>query len=371
VLQFRQKRNPFQLIVWYDRRDKRKQFRVMAEEEQKPAAEQTDATAPATPDAEALESPDADADALERPDAEVEEGVTDATDPNKKTKAPTKQSAGFKGFLRRFNVYLIMFLFVLVIAGIVIALTYFQSKKTTNTTIKSTDLTTSVLNQLATSDATVGDAKQVLNVQANAIFAGKVLVRSSLETAGNLQVGGGTTLNTLSVTDLSSFGQVQVSKNLAVNGDTGIQGQLTVSKGLQVTGAGSFSGPLTAPQITTSTFQLNGNLVLTSHITAGGPLPSRTSGPAVGSGGTSSISGSDTAGTVNISTGSNTAPGCFITITFAQRYTDAPRVLITPIGAQAGDVNYYVTRTATAFSICDSSAAPTGASFGFDYFIVN
>jgi hypothetical protein len=342
----------------------------MAEEEQKPTEEQIDAAAPGSTPPDAPD-PDADADALETPDAEVEEGVTDATDPNRKAAAPVKKQGGFKALLRRFNVYLIMFLFVLVVAGVVIALTYFQSKNTTNTTIKTTDLSSSVLNQLAASDATVGDAKQVLNVQANAIFAGKVLVRSSLETAGNLQVGGSTTLNTLSVTDTSTFGQVQISKNLAVTGDAGIQGGLTVSKGLQVTGGGSFSGPLTAPQITTQTFQLNGNLVLTSHITAGGPLPSRSSGPAVGSGGTSSISGSDTAGTVNISTGSNTVPGCFITITFAQRYTDAPRVIITPIGAQAGDVNYYVNRTATSFSICDSSAAPTGASFGFDYFIVN
>ncbi|MDB5169040.1 MAG: hypothetical protein JWO41_396 [Candidatus Saccharibacteria bacterium] len=332
----------------------------MADEEQKPAEETENTAAPDNAD---------DIDALERPDDT--EGVTDATDPNKKPEEATKERGGLKAFIKRFNIYLIMFLFVIVLAGVVIALTYFQSKKTTDTTIKSADLSSSVLNQLATSDATVGDAKQVLNVQANAIFAGKVLVRSSVETAGSLQVGGNTTLSALNVTDTSTFGQVQVGKNLAVSGDAGIQGQLSVSKGLQVTGSGSFSGPLSAPQITTSTFQLNGNLVLTSHITAGGPLPSRTSGPALGSGGTSTVSGSDTAGTININTGSNTIPGCFLTITFAQRFTDAPRVIVTPVGADAGTLSYYVTRTATQFSVCDSTAAPTGASFGFDYFIVN
>ncbi len=189
--------------------------------------------------------------------------------------------------------------------------------------------------------------------------------------AGNLQVSGGATLGSLTVTDTTSLGQVQVSKNLAVNGDTGVQGQLSVAKGLQVTGNGTFSGTLTAPQITTNAFTLNGDLVLTHHITAGGPQPSRSVGSAVGAGGTATVSGSDTSGSVSINTGTGATAGCFVTINFAQKYNSAPRVIATPIGADAGSLNYYITRTLTSFSICDATAPTASLSFGFDYFIVN
>lgn len=284
---------------------------------------------------------------------------------------PDNKPGGLKGFIQRFNLYLVLFGFVLVIAGVVIGIAYLEGKKTNQTVLKGQDLSSTVLSQLAASDATVGDAKQVLNVQANAVFAGKVLVRSSLETAGNLQVGGSVILNTLSVSDTSSLGQVNVSKNLAVSGDVGIQGQLSVSRGLQVTGNGTFSGSITAPQITTPNLQLNGDLVLTHHITAGGSIPARQVGIAVGAGGTASVSGSDTAGSVSVNTGSSTVAGCFITLTFAQRYTSTPHVIVTPIGPDAGFLDFYVNRTSTQFSICDSTAPPTGTSFGFDYFVVN
>ena len=310
------------------------------------------------------------------PDENALDPKTEETSESSDTKddAPLpseKKPGGVKGFVKRFNLYLLLFAFVLVIAGIVIAIAYLEGKKSNQTTLKGQDLSSTVLSQLAASDATVGDAKQVLNVQANAVFAGKVLVRNSLETAGNLQVGGTVTLNTLTVSDTSTLGQVNISKNLAVSGDVGIQGQLSVSKGLQVTGNGTFSGSITAPQITTPNLQLNGDLILTHHITAGGSIPSRQVDIAVGAGGTASVSGSDTAGSVSINTGSNTAAGCFITLTFAQKYSSTPHVVITPVGTDAGMLDYYVNRTSTQFSICDSTAPPTGTSFGFDYFVVN
>jgi hypothetical protein len=91
----------------------------------------------------------------------------------------------------------------------------------------------------------------------------------------------------------------------------------------------------------------------------------------LGSGGSAAVSGSDTGGSVTINIGSGAAAGCFATITFAAKFNSTPRVLLTPVGADAGTVDYYVTRTNNSFSICDATAPPDGSSFGFDYFVLN
>jgi len=210
-----------------------------------------------------------------------------------------------------------------------------------------------------------------LTIQSSAVFAGKVLIKDGLEVAGNLQIGGTVGLNNLTISGTTQMGQAQVNKNLAVAGDTALQGGVTISKSLQVNGGATITGGLSAAQITTSSLQLNSDLTLTRHIVVGGGTPGRTNGSALGSGGTSSVSGSDTAGTLQVNTGSGTGAGCFATINFTTRYNGTPRVQITPVGSAAGAIDYYVNRSATNFSICTANAAPTGSSFAFDYFVVN
>lgn len=304
--------------------------------------------------------------------------VTDATsdaagaDGTKSTPPPEPPKLGFKQKLRKFNLYLLLFIFVLMVAGVIIAIAYFQSQKATTTaTLQTQQLTQNTLNQVASSDATVGNSQQVLNVESSAVFAGKVLVREDLEVAGGLQVGGTAALTDLTVSGASSLAQLSVSKNLSVTGTAAIQGAATIAGSLQVNGTGTFSGAFSAPQITTSSFQLNGDLVLTHHITAGGPTPGRSTGTALGSGGTATVGGSDTSGSVTINTGSSPPAGCFITVNFNQHYNATPHVLVTPVGSAAGGLDYYVNRSTTSFSICDATAPPAGSSFGFDYFVVD
>jgi cytoskeletal protein CcmA (bactofilin family) len=353
----------------------------MADSETPPAGSETP---PAEDDVDALETPEA---GTTSSDGGGDNETIDATSAlgaaNAAPSPAPKQPGGLKQKLRKFNLYLLLFVFILLIAGVILAVAYFQSKQaSTTSTIKSQDLTQSVLQQVASSDATVGNSQQVLNVQSSAVFAGKVLIRDGLEIAdgltvgGNLQVSGTAALTGLAVSGSSQFGQVQVTQNLAVAGDSAVQGALTVSKSLQVSGGGTFSGPLSAPQITTSNLQLNSDLVLTHHITAGGPTPSLARGPSLGGGGTASVSGSDTSGSVSINIGSNPAAGCFATITFTSKFNATPHVLLTPTSADgnnssAGIIDYYVTRDTGSFSICDSTAPPSGSSFGFDYFITD
>lgn len=268
------------------------------------------------------------------------------------------------------NIYLLLFILLLIIAGVVATIIYFSSKKASQDSIDAQTLTSETLKQLATSDVTVGQPKQTLSVQSNAVFAGKVLVRDSLEVAGTIQVGGSLNVPGITVSGNSIFEQIQINKGLSVVGDTSLQGQLTVQKNLTVAGGATFGGPVSISQLNVASLQLSGNLTITKHIVIGGATPNRSNGDALGSGGTTALSGSDVAGSININTGSGPGTGCFATVTFSQKYNTVPRVMVTPIGSPAGSLAYYVNRTSTNFSVCTASAPPGNASFGFDYFIV-
>jgi cytoskeletal protein CcmA (bactofilin family) len=331
-----------------------------------------DSTAATTPPA--APAPSADEDALETPESNISAtNVTDATtaSPSAAAAAPPPKKPGIKAKLKKFNLYLLLFVFIIVIAAGIVLVAYFQSSKKTTSSIKAQTLTQSDLSQLANSNATVGDPKQVLNVESNAVFAGQVLIRGALQVAGNLEIGGTLSVQNLNVVGQGTFGALDIAKNLSVGGNSGITGQETIGQSLQVNGTGSFNGNLSAPQITTSNLMLNADLTLDHHLIAGGPNPSRTTGPALGSGGTVSISGSDTSGSVSVNTGGGPPAGCFVTITFSSAYSVTPHVLVTPIGSAAGGIAYYVNRSNTNFSICDATAPPAGASFGFDYFVVD
>lgn len=332
--------------------------------------DQKEASQPPAEDSNSLESSDSTS-SLETTDSQ---GSTDAsqqaTQASKSAPQTAKDASFVQRIVKKINVYFLLFLLLLVLAGAIVLITFLASKKQEHSTVKTQSLSQDTLKQLAKSDVTVGQPKQILRVQGNAIFAGKVLISDDLEVAGPIKVGGNLSVPGITVSGNSVFEQLQVNKGLSVAGDTSLQGQLSVQKTLTVASGGSFGGPITAPALTVNTLQLNGALTLTKHIVIGGATPSRDTGTALGSGGTVAVSGSDTAGSVNINTGSGPVAGCFATINFTQRYNATPRVQATPIGASAGIVGYYVTRTTSGFSVCASNNPPANSSFGFDYFVV-
>lgn len=291
---------------------------------------------------------------------------------NSETVVRAEKFIFIKRLWQKINVYLLLFIFILVLAaGVVVVLfTKNQSANKPEVATSTQDLSQDSLKQLANSSVTVGSPKQVLNVESNAIFAGSVLVRSNLEVAGGIKIGGDITLPGLTVSGTSRFGEIQADK-LSIAGVTNMQNTLTVRNGLNVSGTSKFDGPISAPQVTTNALQVNSDLTLTHHIVAGGPIPSIEKGPALGNGGTATLSGSDTSGSISIGTGSSPPAGCFATINFVNRFTNTPRVIITPVGSSSATVQYYVNRTSTSFSVCTASPAPTGATLGFDYIIFN
>ncbi len=275
-----------------------------------------------------------------------------------------------EGFLKRlwhkFNVYLLLFILTFIVAVGAVAVLTIKGKQGAQTSIKSQGLSQSALDQLASSDVTVGDAKQILTVQSNAIFAGSVLVRSNLEIAGALKVGGQLTLSSLQVSGATQLSDVSLN-NLTVAGALNLQGALTIKNGINVSGNSNFTGNVTTTSLTTGGLQLNGDLNLTHHITAGGTTPGASRGTAVGGGGTISLTGSDSAGSITVNTGTSPPAGCFVTVTFSQRFNSTPHISVTPIGSGSAGLNFYVDRTATGFSICGTNPAPANQSFGFDY----
>lgn len=301
-------------------------------------------------------------------DNSLENATASATQTSAQPDAPKKPPR--KKGIRGMNIYLLLFILLLVISGVIVAATYLASKNSSNTEVPTQSLSSDALKQLASSDVTVGQPKQVLNVQSNAVFAGKVLIRDSLEVAGPIQVGGALNIPGITVSGNSIFEQIQVNKTLGVQGDSTMQGQLTVQKNLTVAGGATFGGTLSAPQLNVNALQLNGNLTLTRHLTLGGSTPSRTAGGALGSGGTVAVSGSDSAGSVNINTGSSPSAGCFVTVNFAQRFNATPKIATSPIGSGAARLTYYITRNTTSFSICTADPAPAFTSFSFDYIAV-
>jgi cytoskeletal protein CcmA (bactofilin family) len=297
--------------------------------------------------------------------AETEAGA------GKKDKGP-KQPSAVKKSLRKFNIYLLMFLLVMSIGVVVSVVGYLNSKKPPKLpTIANQELTADTLKQLANSDATVGSSGQTLTVQGNAVFAGQVLVRSDLNVAGNIQLGGVLNVPTLTVSGKTNLADTQIN-TLQVASTTTLQGTVTVQKDLNVGGTAAFSGPVVAGTITASKIIMSGNgqLQIPNHLSFPGATPARTLNAALlGTGGSATLGGSDTSGTINVNTGNGPSAGCFMTVKFNVPYATTPHVIISPVGLGAALSQYYVERSTTGFSVCSANAPPANQPFAYDYFI--
>lgn len=315
----------------------------------------------------------APADALSRTPEDLGQEAAANPETASKPDAPAeKKLSPIKQFFRKVNLYFLIFVLILVVTAVIAAVNYLNSAKPQEVpNIQGQALSQESLKQLANKDASIGDTSQTLTIQGNAVIAGQTLTRGDLNVAGNFQAAGSITGPSITVSGAANLGETQAN-SLQVAQNAAIQGTTTL-RDLSVSGTTSLSGAVTASQLTVSRLILSGNAVLQipNHISFTGPTPSRGSitGSVLGSGGSASINGSDTSGTVNISTGGGTQPGCFVRINFAQRYTGQPRVIISPVGRGAGATQYYVDRDTTGFSVCTASSAPTNQSFAFDYFV--
>ena len=291
--------------------------------------------------------------------------------------APTPKPNSFKQTLKRFRVYLLIVLLLAILGAIFATVTSLNGKKTPPPpSVQSQTLSQSQLKKLATSSST-STSGQTLTIQGNAELDGQALLHSGLYVAGNLQSGGGLSVPELTISNSSSLGNAQASK-LQVATTSTFQGVLTLQNGLNVKGNTSFSsasfGTLTATDISMSgTSQIQ----VPSHLAFTGAFPGRTiSFGVLGNGGSASINGSDTSGTISLNTGNNPQIGCFLTVIFNQPFVHPPNILLGPIGLGAGAIQYSTelitspdTGATTAFKICTANTPLPNQAFGFSYFI--
>lgn len=297
------------------------------------------------------------------PDQSNKSSDTKKADEKKiKTVDVNKGPSGFKRILARlrvFDVYILGFVLLLMIAGI-IAYVAIQKNKPQNNNLPNQNLNQSTLQQLNNNDVQVGSNAQTLNIQSNTIFAGNVLIKQDAQIAGTLKLGGALSLPSISVAGTSAFGQTTVT------GNEGVSGTLTVSNGITINGNSTFNGNITANTVGVNSLQLNGDIQILHHITTGGGIPSATNlvgGPPPG------VSGSDTAGSVSVSYSSNNQNGgCVASVRFVHSYGSTPNVVVTEVGGISEP--YYINNvTASGFNIC-IAGSPAG-SYKFDYITID
>jgi len=271
------------------------------------------------------------------------------------------------------NLYVLIFIAIFVVGIAITAFMAMSSKKKPIpvASIGSAALSETALNQLAVSNSSLGTSSQTLTIQSNAVISGQLLIRGNLAVAGNIQTGGTIQAPDIVASDSANLGSVQ-AKTIQIATNETVQGTSNIGN-LIVEGTSTFGGAITASTISVNNLILSngGSLTVPNHISFPGATPTHTVNNSVlGSGGSATLNGSDTSGTININTGSAPTPGCFISTTFNKPYTTTPRIIISPVGAPSGLVQYYATITTTGFSVCSDNAAPSGSVIIYDYFVM-
>lgn len=328
-------------------------------------------------------------------DGGTKKSAVDAmADESTKDPEPTDQvlkpeQKGIKKLLGKVNVYLLLFILVIVIAAAAYVVMYFMNKRETDLKIETTRITEETLEQLKTSDAIVGDPRQILTIESNAVITGKVVMRDTLDVAGALSIGGplslpsiraaGTgTFSTIEVNDIQAGGNVaiggllDVADTLSVGGNLGVAGDINAGGRLDIGGQATIGGNLNVNG-TISALGINFDQITLTRINITGGNPGISVGAAAGGGGTASINGTDTAGTVTINTGGGSTTGILATITFTGAFSsNNPHPVLTPNGSGCANIAYYVTNiSATQFSIATATAAPAGTTCRFNYIVIN
>lgn len=249
-------------------------------------------------------------------------------------------------------------------------------------------LSSESLSQLGLNRDTVGGATE-LTVGPNATFRGNLAVGENVSIGGNLQLNSDFVSNSAKITNLQAS-DLKVEE-INVNGD-GTISTLNLREDLNVTGTARFQGQAVFSQLTT----INNNLNVAGSLSVGGSFASKTfeasdlragqvlsigghvitegsppsmieGSTALGSGGTASVNGTDTAGIVAVNIGTGSGAGLIGSVTFNRAYSETPSVVVSPVGHPMPGL--YVNRTTTGFTVSTSSALPPG-SYAIDYIVM-
>ncbi len=202
--------------------------------------------------------------------------------------------------------------------------------------------------------------------------AGTLQTDDSLVVANNLGVNNTTAPNRLNVNTLTtanSDAQIAVSTGTTTGIGVVVQGVASQTANLQewqsstgvVLASVSSAGDLTVIDATINgTLTVNGDTSINGHIVSGNSSGSTAiaAGAGAGAGAGVSLSGNDTAGKIAITTGTGSGSGVMATVTFANSFGSAPRVILTPSNGNGASIQYFAGNSSTATFTIDTNNAP-------------
>jgi len=127
-------------------------------------------------------------------------------------------------------------------------------------------------------------------------------------------------------------------------------------------------GALTTANFSARSLTSSSTLTIGGHIITQGRLPAISAG-SVGNNGTVNISGNDSAGRININIGTGSTGGILASIHFASAFGTTPNVLISPIGAGAASIQYYVDGITSGGFLIGANNSIAGGGYSFAYIV--
>lgn len=282
-------------------------------------------------------------------------------------KRPNRLVMAFK----RFDKYILIFLAVLIAVVFVIFYIIEKNKNVAPITANTQTLSQATLSQLNSNSVAIGGSQETLNIQSNSVFSGSALIKGELQVAGPVTVAGNTSLQNATISGNTQLNQV-AGNTLTIDGNTTLKGQLVVGQSLSVAGNTTLNGAVNAGKLTVSSLQVNGNISIDYHLVTNGLSPTikLVSGETLGTGGTVSINGTDTAGTIVIDFGSSVSGNSCVAVTFNQAFSTIPSVIISPSSGGSAGSNYYVSnKSDNGYQVCLTATADSNANF--DYFVID
>lgn len=239
---------------------------------------------------------------------------------------------------------------VIVIGGLVFALTRPHGPKNATQAPGTQTISSETLKKVLVNGAS-SDNPQQITISPKVLFLNNVTVQGDVGLKGKLDVQGATTFHS----------PVTVNAPLSVTGATNFGGNISVSG--TITTGGLNVGSLTVANVT-----ISNNLTVGGHIVPGGAKPKAVPSVAAG-GGSVTISGNDTAGTITINVGGGPVAGELAIVSFKTAFGTTPKVQLTPINSSAAQLQYYATRSGDFFTIATASVPVAGTSYTFDYLV--
>lgn len=276
---------------------------------------------------------------------------------------------------------------ILAINAVVLGFVLKNKNKSDNQNTGQVTISESVLNKVGVNKSTIGNSGVQLTIDPDTQFNGKLKAAGDVNIGGQLKLSskftagdaalaqleaGKTALSELNVSGTSTLSALNLRNGLAVNGATQLQGAvtinqlLTVNNNLNLVGNLAVGGTISTAGFVARNLASTSTLTIGGHIITSGLIPNLGPGNALGSNGTATINGNDSAGTISIGIGVGANAGTIASVAFRTQYNTIPRVIITAVGV--GAVFFISNPSVGGFTVNVASGLPPGG-YAINYIV--